>query len=58
MGGLSDLLVRKHSAIATTLFASSFLGSLVYTISTGKSAYNEYKALITGECLFALSVTG
>lgn len=34
-----EFVVRKHSALAGTLFAASALGSFTYTVSHGRSAW-------------------
>jgi hypothetical protein len=38
----------RHSAIATTLFGASIIGSFYYTVKNGRSAYVDATSLITG----------
>ena len=47
----AELLVRKHTAIATTLFSASVLGSFYYTVRYGRSAFVDANTLISGETL-------
>lgn len=49
MGRLGDLLVRKHSVIATNLFALSVGAGFLYTMRTGQSALSDAKAALSGE---------
>ena len=47
--GVMDVLVRKHSVIATNLFAFSALTGFLYTMRTGQSVLTDAKAALTGE---------
>lgn len=44
---LGELLVRKHSAIAGTLFAASALGSFAYTVTHGRSAWLDTTTMMS-----------
>jgi hypothetical protein len=39
--------LARHSAIATTLFSASLLGSLTYTLYNGRSAFTDARNLST-----------
>ncbi|KAG7668697.1 hypothetical protein Ndes2526B_g03680 [Nannochloris sp. 'desiccata'] len=49
MGAFTELLLRKHSAIATTLFSASVIGSFYYTMQHGRSAWVDATTLMTGK---------
>lgn len=45
---LADVLVKRHAAIAGSLFAASAIGSFLYTVNYGRSAFIDAHTLIAG----------
>eukprot|EP00890_Picochlorum_soloecismus_P002923 jgi/Picsp_1/3631/NSC_06468-R1_---NA--- len=46
---LAEVLVKRHAAIAGSLFAASAIGSFMYTVNYGSSAFVDAHTLIAGE---------
>lgn len=46
---LAEVLVKRHAAIAGSLFAASAIGSFMYTVNYGSSAFVDAHTLIAGD---------